>query len=1026
MFHVVHISNPFDFEAEAWRRVECSGTVRDAVRVLVDRDDFEEPTICLVDGEPLLRGEWDAPVSGRVVTFIRLAQGIETLIIAAVVAVAAVAVVVAMPKVAAPDNVKAGSASNTAHNATAVGATTPNGAPVYTLQGENNQSRLNAPIECAYGRVRLWPSYAANPYNVFVGNNQYQFSLFCLGVGAFDIHEMYLDETRLSAFEDVTFEIVNPGERFDLFEDNVETATSVANLELFAPNEAEYTGWTNAYVVGRPGIKATRIEVDIDLPNGLYSINQESGALMPLEVQASFQYAEVDHEGNRIGNWQTMLFNIATALRTKPSNKQDFPANASDPIIEVVGVEDTADVTSPADDDRTAVPQAVGKRTRFRNTGAPYFLQRMATATPQRFTLSARVPEGRYQVRAVRMDQKNDTIQAAHTLRWTSLRCYANSVRYYGNTTLVAIRARATNQLNDSVARKFNVVATRRLPVWSAAKGWTPDVPTRNPVWAFCDVFRAAYGGKLADKFLQLDELEELAGELEKEKIHFDYVFDQRSTVWDAAKTVARICRGTPLVQISKITIVRDSVKPFPTAMFNEHNIVAGSFTWSIRLRDVQEHDGLEVEYVDDLTWKRETIVCAIGSDKGDNPKVLKLLGCTDRARAFWEGLYARAVELFITEAIEFKTGLEGLLPRYGDRILVSHDVPRWGTGGFILSVDNNEFQLDREVTFGEGVHKLLFRSRDGRPFGPFRCEATAAPDVVRVLGMSVSEASALAYDASREEPPLFMFGKESLERRDCTVTAVVPDGEGNVTIKAVNYTDSIFAYDSIQPPVKDADVVSVKEPDRPKVTSLDVFAVPGTNQEYALARWNPALGAKHYILQQSADGKTWTTLVTQTDTTYQFRTVRGRLWLRVAGVNKDVGPWFTWSSDSRVPARPAKVQGLRLEEFQPGYVAVKWNNLAHTESFQVTVFDADTGSILRQATVVGHSYTYRLTDAVTDGATSSRVILRVKGINILGLSVAAAGITLDIPPPRTSNVVFTTDSDSLTTDSTLYTTDQE
>ena len=35
-----------------------------------------------------------------------------------------------------------------------------------------------------------------------------------------------------------------------------------------------------------------------------------------------------------------------------------------------------------------------------------------------------------------------------------------------------------------------------------------------------------------------------------------------------------------------------------------------------------------------------------------------------------------------------FRTELEGLIPTYGDLVVISHDMPQWGTSGEVLAWD--------------------------------------------------------------------------------------------------------------------------------------------------------------------------------------------------------------------------------------------------------------------------------------------------------------------------------------------------
>lgn len=991
MLDVFNFPNPFDIhngQSERWC-AENGSTIRDIVHKWQPGfTQFEFPTLVLVDGKPWMLAEWDNPIpDNKTVTFVRIAGDPVTLIIAIVVAVVAAVVVALVISPSTP---------------AAIGADRENGDPVYTLTGERNQNRLNASIECVYGRNRLWPAYAARPYNVYDGNEQYQFSLFCLGHGDFAIETMYFEDTPIVAFEDVEWEIVKPGEKLDLFADNVDTSTAVSNIELFAPNEEEYSGWTGAFVVNAPFTACTRIEVDIELPVGLYKLNEEeAGKLEEETAEAAFEYAAIDDYGNRKGGWQPLVFTKRKVYGSGYGNE------FKDVLVRGLG-------EAGATDKKTGKPLEAPRSTAYTYENVSFFSKTLKTNTPQRYTYGSNVPAGRYVVRARRTNQKNDSIQSGNVIRWQTLRCFFPSVKAYGGVTLIAIKARATNNLNNNAAARFNVVATRKLKQWSPATGWTTAATaTRSPVWAFCDVFMANYGGRLPDTFLALQELYNLSLTLANEKIFFDYIFDSKTTVWEVARVIARVCRGVPMLDTSRLTIIRDVQRLYATAMFNQHNIVAGSFQWSVRFRNIQDYDGVEVIYTDSSTWQRETVLCLIGDDLGDNPQSIQLSGCTDRTRAFQEGLYTRASQLYIRENIDFKTGLEGFLPRYGDMIMVSHDVPKWGTGGLVVDIDELVIQTSEPCVFTPGeVHRVLLRKRDGTNAGPYT--VTAGDDAFHIVLQSPLDYD-FSYNRAYEEPPYYLFGIASYEARKCTVVSLTPEGNDQVSVRCVAYDERLYSFGGVPTPAKYSTPRAVTDPARPVVVGLQVSAVPNAH-DFIQISWAPALGARQYLVEQSPDNFHWTRVVTQPSTVFVMKVNNGILWIRVAGVNTDIGPWAVWSGRvGDVTTIPARVQNLRVTDLRPGSVTVSWNALTNHDGYEVTVFDKTIGRFLRRTTIVPTSYTYTLDDGDDDGLTERTVTFRLKGSNILGVSADARVLDVTIPARSTTAPFATADVDEWT-----------
>jgi hypothetical protein len=995
MIQVSTVDNPFDVrQTDAVRWVAPNGsTVRGVLQErFPDFQEFEFPTVCLVNQEAWSRDEWDSPLpDDAIVVFVRMAGDPVTLIVALVVAVVA-AVVVA--------NVIQSNAVTPA----GVGADRENGEPVYTLTGERNQNRLNAAIECVYGRNRLWPAYASRPYNTYSGNQQFQYSLYCLGHGDFDIHSMFFEDTPLQAFDEVQYQVVRPNGTMTLFHDNVDTSAEVASIELFAPNEEEYSGWSAAYVANEPFTRATRLEVDIELPNGLYTVVEEgddAGELDYAMAEASFEYAPINDQGVIIGGWSPMIFMQRKTITNVPPKLE---AN-----------------TRPGG--QTSVTGLVADETEITLERVPYFTKTLKTVTPQRYTLGLNVPAGRYVVRARRVNQKNKDIQSGNVIRWQTLRAFFPSVGRYGGVTLVAVKARASNNLNSNAAGRFNVIATRRLPRWNRAENkWMPAAATRNPIWAFCDVFRASYGGRLPDSFLNLNELSLMADTLASSSINFDWVFDQRSTLWEVARTIARVCRGIPMLDMSQITIIRDTIKNFPTALFNQHNILEGSFSWGLKFRNIEDYDSVEVQYVDPDTWQQETVLCMIDDDLGDHPYSLKLTGCANRRQAFQEGLYLRATQRYVKEQIEFKTGLEGFVPRYGDMILVSHDVPSWGTGGFIVDIDGNNVYLSEDVEFIPGEdHRIIFRKRDGSAAGPYVVtKGVGLRHVILTLGLS----EPLEWNPTYEEAPLYLFGKAAYESKRCSVVGIQPEGDDIVAVKCIAYDERVYSFHSVPTPPKNSTPRAVTDPARPIVQGLQVSALPNAT-DFIQISWQPALGARVYVLEGSNDGVNWNRIVTQPSVVYVMKVIPGIMHLRVAGVNTDIGPWISWTGRvGDVIHRPARVANLRITGLAFGSVTLEWNPLTNKDSYEVTIFDSSTGRFLRRVTVNETRFTYTLDMGDADGLVGDTIIVRLKGVNVVGTSEDARTLTVRIPARQTITIEITLDRNDITLDNNTITLD--
>lgn len=900
MPNIVEITNPFEPFKDTRSSVAPAGIT---VREWLDGRfpgfvEFPRPTICILNGHGLLRKDWKTRKleEGDVVNFVAMPAGLDPiswLWIAYAALVIAAVVIAINAKTNLPTTGQVGEPD-----------------PVYSLKGQRNQIRLGEPIEVPYGRCRMWPSYAAMPYNKYQNNEQWLYQLFCLGQGRYTIEETNIEDTPISSFTDVEVEICPPGTPVTLFPDNVVTSVEVANIELFGPNEPEGSGeyiedsegdtelgidptghyaWSEAgpYVANPSDTETNKIELDLSFPRGLF-LQNDAGQFGPLTVTALFEARKIDNTGAPLGDW----FTIANFSKT------------------------------------------------------------LATQTPQRLTVECDVDLGRYEVRGARTSNKNTSAQAGNDLHWEAMRAFLPSTRDYGNVTMIAFKAKATNNLNDNSAQRFNVVGVRWLRSWNAAlQVWNDEAPTRSLVWAFCDVFQSAYGGRLEDTFIDLDDLATRNALFTERDEFFDWVFGERLTVWDAARMAAIVGRAVPMLNGSRVTMVRDEPKTLPTTIFNQENIVKGSFKHEIKLHSIDAYDGLEVEYTDAETWKSETVPCLLPGEAGDNMEKVKLNGVTSRQHAYTWGMWRRASIRTSREQVTQRTGLEGHIPSFGDAIGVCHDVPRWGSGGFVTAIDEagTGLTLSEPVTFGDGVHKIMLRQKNALASDPLT--VTAGADAFHVVLSAPIDPEDYSFDP-KTEPPLFNFGTESLFQKLCVVTNLIPAADDEVEIVAKPYRAEPHSYDEYIAPAKGDTTGSLPgRPALPSVTGLVVNRSPDLPNQ-VIATWIATRGALYYIVQLSYDGVAYETISDYVEGTNIRISVMPRyIYVRVCAVTTGAGPFAYWTGEAPIERTniiidnslvPDGVSGV-LTTGAFGMIWLNWTNSNNTPLLATHVYVAST-----------------------------------------------------------------------------------
>lgn len=647
-----------------------------------------------------------------------------------------------------------------------------------------------------------------------------------------------------------------------------------------------------------------------------------------------------------------------------------------------------------------------------------YLYNRKLNSTKaKRFTFAVNVTPARYRVRAKRTNDHDfgNEARIRDLITWEGVRAFNLTTQNFGNVTLLAVRAQATGNLNDQSRNRFNARIRAITPVWNGTSWVNTD--TRSPVWAAVDVLRAEYGKQIPDRFINLPAMVALADELNSEGVYFDWSFDQRGTIWPAIQACLTVARAKPVIPGAVISVVRDKVKDIPTMGFNSHNIKRDTFKVSTKMPVFGDTDGIEVEYINPDSWQRETVVCLIDNDVGNNPKQIRLAGCTSRNAAYRWGLATRATEKDQITNITLTTGIEGGTALFGDLVVVQHDllpvpyvVPndqsgRLQPGAFNLVGGDTEVTLPKLPVFlPDLTHRLSLRDRFGAIRGPYVVTPQTESNPYTVVIGSVLDLAQFEVSEFAEQATYF-FGATGKEMMYCKVAKIVPAQDQEVQLTLVPYSDRVYTYGSAIAPALGLAPVVLTLPRFPAVSGLVVYPIPDNISEVVVT-WLAAPGAVYYIIETSLDGDNYDYVDRETFTSYRLPVNDpGTLWIRVAAVNEGAGPYAYWDGSVGVAtSAPAPVVGLELEEdFIGTELKLTWASSPIAESYKVRFYLGV--ALLGEKVVNTNRITYNVltakADAVVASLTLSREItVEVIATNVVGDSDASTPLVCDNPLP--------------------------
>ena len=911
------VSNPFDPLGS--RAVQ---EVRRPLRVRRLAPAGSAPVIAILNGKPLLRAGWRRRLrAGDQLVFCRLPRGgggggggsnpLRALLSIALAVVAPWAAgmlggafvtasggLSLLGNVAALGIMMVGSALINALLPLPKPGQLPTPSPTYSLSAQGNAARIEQAIPVQYGRVLAWPDFAAQPYTEYAGNEQYLYQLLCLGAGEFDIEDIRIEDTPITAFSEVTYEVIPPGGEVTLFPTNVITSVEVSGQELGGRTSGTYSRSGTVITVtqtghGRVVGQAVQLEFTTGgAPTDVYSI-----ATVP--TADTFTVTAATGTGTGAVYIRPVVGGLDGFIASDAGTRA---RRLSVDLVMPRGLYGDGGSGSLADISLQVTIQARRVDDNGEPLGAWVTLASETitdrTVTPQARSFNYALPvRGRYRVRAWRVDEASTSSIAGHQVVFAGLRSYLSETEDFGPVTLIAMRMRATNNLSAQASRRIAVLSTRKIPVWTGT-AWSAPVATRSIAWAIADAARdASYGAGLPDTRLDLAALLALDAIWTARGDTFNGRFDQASSWWEAISKIAAVGRARLFMQGGRLRVVRDGPASLPVALYSMRNIKRGSFSIDYLLPSDQTADALEMSYFDERTWSPRRVTAALPGSTATRPTKMELFGATSRDQVKREGLYHAAANRYRRRMLRFATEMEGFIPSIGDLIAVQHDMPGWGAHAEALAWDapSRTLTLSEPVTFGSGTHYVGFRTAQGGLSGPWEVTAGASAGIV-----VLTEAPDITpYTGTERERTHVVFGRADSWRTLAKVTGIRPRGLYEVMIEAVTEDPSVHTADQgfVVKPIRISALP--RRVTQPVVRDLLARRLPGDNTRAVLS-WRAAAGAETYQIEM-AEGSDITdpavswTRVADTSAAHHVLTLlySAKTLIRVRGVGLTAGPWL-------------------------------------------------------------------------------------------------------------------------------------
>jgi len=374
----------------------------------------------------------------------------------------------------------------------------------------------------------------------------------------------------------------------------------------------------------------------------------------------------------------------------------------------------------------------------------------------------------------------NDTV-------WYGARSLLSAPISYAGVTVMSVNARGGDRLSAQSEAMVSVEATRKLPT-RLNGAWTALVATRDiaPFFAY-----VAKNVGYTDSDLDLVELDRLDAIWKARGDHYDQATNTNGTAKGVINDALSCGYSELTVDRGLLRPARDEPRIAFESMYTPQNMTRGlerSFT-AVRPDD---YDGVDVEYVDGVSWQVETVECRLPGDAGTRVQKIKAEGCTNRTKAWRIGMRQRRALKFRRWEYNWATELDALNSRYLSFVQVADDVPGYAQSAYMISYDNGVIESSEAFDWSmPGPHYVYVRRQDGTSSGAYI--ATRIDD----FHLSISGLDFPPDTSLDREPPHLLFGIGY----PVLITSISPSGTESANVEAMTYNVEIYADDDNQVP---------------------------------------------------------------------------------------------------------------------------------------------------------------------------------------------------------------------------------
>lgn len=373
-------------------------------------------------------------------------------------------------------------------------------------------------------------------------------------------------------------------------------------------------------------------------------------------------------------------------------------------------------------------------------------------------------------------------------IQWFGLRTRLGDIHVYEGLTTMTMDIRGGDRLSAQSERQISCVPTR---IYDSA-------PMRSIKGAALHVCQ---GFGIDESMLDMDAID---------SADQDY-WTPRGELYDMSHEKAiplrEVLQGIFAAGMSHLSsgngllsVKREGLQP-PRGVITPHEMTS-ELTASFTAPSPDDFDGVDVQYIDQFTRRKETVQCRLPGSLELKVEKIQLDGVTDRTRAWRIGMRQLRKYQFSRWGYSVDTELDALVFDDIDHITLADDIPNTTTSALITAVQSVGgsylLTLSEEMDWSVTSPRAVIRRHDGTVTSLFEPVKSGFYNVL-------VPASAIDFDIVTDlsiEPARFLFGPSEQVGYPAMITEITPNQDGTCAVTATEYSPVFYEDDDNEPPI--------------------------------------------------------------------------------------------------------------------------------------------------------------------------------------------------------------------------------